>query len=117
MRRRLDPDEIQTIPAGRYGITRVQNYVALVSRVDRPPGADGKIRFQFASHGDSGGSQMVRFGYRFWLDDRQNPNLMRLTCLGRHDDPASTRPLALVEIQAVLGDRATLELTARVGMP
>ncbi|AFL75606.1 hypothetical protein [Thiocystis violascens] len=113
--RRLDPDERQTIQAGRYGITRVQDYVALVS-VDRPPGAGGKVRFQLASHGDSGGSPMVRFGYHFWLDARQDPNLMRLTCLGRHDEPAATRPPTLVEIQAVLGDQATLEL-AGAAMP
>ncbi|MBK5967022.1 hypothetical protein CCR95_23875 [Thiocystis minor] len=115
--RRLAPDESQTIQAGRYGITRVQDYVALVSSVDRPPGADGNVRFQFASHGDSGGSPMVRFGYHFWLDHRQDPNLMRITCLGRHDDPASTRPPTLVEIQAVLGDQATLELAGAATMP
>lgn len=115
--RRLDPDESQTIQAGRYAITRVQDYVALVSSVDRPPGADGNVRFQLASHGDSGGSPMVRFGYHFWLDHRQDPNLMRMTCLGRHDDAASTRPPTLVEIQAVLGARATLELAGAATMP
>ncbi|AFL75574.1 hypothetical protein [Thiocystis violascens] len=115
--RRLDPDQRQTIQAGRYGITRVQDYMALVSSVDRPSGADGQVRFQLASQGDSGGSQMVRFGYHFWLDARQDPNLMRLTCLGRHDAPASTRPPTLVEIQAVLGDLATLELAGAAAMP
>ena len=88
--RRLDPDERQTVQAGRYGITRVQDDVALVSSVERPSGADSQVRFQLAGHGDSGGSPMVRFGDHFWLDARQVPNLMRLTCLGRHDVPAST---------------------------
>ncbi|WP_242523051.1 hypothetical protein [Thiocystis minor] len=115
--RRLDPDERQTVQAGRYGITRVQDYVALVSSVERPPGADGQVRFQLAGHGDSGGSPMVRFGYHFWLDARQDPNLMRLTCLGRHDEPASTRPPTLIEIQAVLGDQATLELAGAAALP
>ena len=115
--RRLDPDKRQTVQPGRYGITRVQDYVALVSSVDRPPGTDGQVRFQLAGHGDSGGAPMVRFGYHFWLDNRQDPNLMRLTCLGRHDEPASTRPPTLVEIQAVLGDQATLELAGAAAMP
>lgn len=114
--RRLDPDERQTVQAGRYGITRVQDDVALVSSVDWPSGEDGKVRFQLASHGDSGGSPMVRFGDHFWLDHRQDPNLMRLTCLGRHDEPASTRPPTLVEIQAVLGDQATLELAGAAAL-
>lgn len=55
---------------------------------------------------------MVRFGYHFWLDDGQDPNLMRLTCLGRLDDPAATRPPTLREIQAVLGEQARIERAA-----
>ncbi|WP_245537402.1 hypothetical protein [Thiocystis violascens] len=85
--------------------------------MDRPPGAGGKAQFQLAGHDDSGGSPMVRFGDHFWRDARQDPNLMRLTCLGRHDEPASTRPPTLVEIQAVLGDQATLELAGAAAMP
>jgi hypothetical protein len=108
--RRIDQDGIQTVAAGEIRITRVQNYVALVSQRDPRRTQDGQVRFQLAEHADSGGSQMVRFGYHFWLDDTNHPNLMRLTCLGRLDDPAYTRPPTLVEIQAALGDLATLNL-------
>jgi hypothetical protein len=108
--RGIDEDEVQTIPAGEIPITRVQNYVALVSGRLPTPGLDGGVRFRLAGHGDSGGSQMIRQGYHFWLDDSHDPNLMRMTCLGRLDDPASTRAPTLAEIRAVLGEVATLEV-------
>ncbi|EGV16505.1 hypothetical protein [Thiocapsa marina] len=108
--RRIDAEAIQTIPAGTVEITRVQDYIALVSSRVPTPTLDRGVRFQLAGHGDSGGSQMIRPGYHFWLDDSQDPNLMRMTCLGRLDDPAYTRAPTLAEIQAVLGDVATLEV-------
>jgi hypothetical protein len=108
--RRIDEDDVQTIPAGEIPITRVQNYVALVSGRLPTPGLDGGVRFRLAGHGDSGGSQMIRQGYHFWLDGSHDPNLMRMTCLGRLDDPAYTRAPTLAEIRAVLGDVATLKV-------
>jgi hypothetical protein len=33
-----------------------------------------------------------------------------MTCLGRLDDPAATRPPTLAEIRALLGELGTLEL-------
>ncbi|MFB1490918.1 MULTISPECIES: hypothetical protein [unclassified Thiocapsa] len=113
--RRIDEQGTQSIPAGEIPITRVQNYVALVSgRVPTPAPGEG-VRFQLAGHGDSGGSQMIRPGYHFWLDDGQDPNLMRMTCLGRLDDPAYTRAPTLAEIRAVLGDVATLQVALPTG--
>ncbi|MBK1723922.1 hypothetical protein [Thiocystis violacea] len=106
--RRIDQEQVQTIAPRQIPITRVQHEVALVSQVAPPPG--GERWFRLAGYGDGGGSQMVRFGYHFWLHDSQDPNLMRLTCLGRLDDPASTRAPTLAEIQAVLGDQASLEI-------
>ena len=106
--RRIDHEGIQSIPVGEIPITRVQNYVALVSGRVPTPSLDRSLRFQLAGHGDSGGSQMIRPGYHFWLDDSHDPNLMRMTCLGRLDDPAYTRAPTLAEIRAVLGDVATL---------
>jgi hypothetical protein len=108
--RRIDDEDIQTIPAGTVEITRVQDYIALVSSLVPTPTLDRRVRFQLAAHGDSGGSQMIRPGYHFWLDNSQDPNLMRMTCLGRLDDPAYTRAPALAEIQSVLGDVATLQI-------
>ncbi|WP_373509450.1 hypothetical protein [Thiocapsa sp.] len=113
--RRIDEDEGQTIPPGEIPITRVQNYVALVSGRLPAPGLDGGVRFQLAGHGDSGGSQMIRQGYHFWLDDSHDPNLMRMTCLGRLDDPAYTRAPTLAEIRAVLGELATLDVVLPAG--
>jgi hypothetical protein len=110
--RRLDPGAVQRIAPGVIGITRVQNYISLVSNDRAPSAKDLGIRLQLASHGDSGGSQMLRFGFHFWLDPSHDPNLMRLTCLGRLDDPASTRAPTLDEIRAVLADSATLDLVS-----
>jgi hypothetical protein len=108
--RRIDDESIQVIPAGEMPIIRVQNYVALVSA--RTPTHDlyGGARFQLAGHGDSGGSQMIRPGYHFWLADSHDSNVMRMTCLGRLDEPAYTRAPTLAEIRAVLGDLATLQV-------
>ncbi|WP_296805615.1 hypothetical protein [Thiocapsa sp.] len=108
--RRIDDEGTQSIPAGAIPITRVQNYLALVSGRIPTPGPGEGVRFQLAGHGDSGGSQMIRPGYHFWLDDSHDPNLMRMTCLGRLDDPAYTRAPTLAEIRAVLGDVATLTI-------
>jgi hypothetical protein len=113
--RRIDDEGTQIIPAGEIPITRVQDYVALVSARTPTPGLSGGARFQLAGHGDSGGSQMIRPGYHFWLADSRDPNLMRMTCLGRLDDPAYTRAPTLAEIRAVLGDLATLEVALPAG--
>ncbi|QVL49045.1 MAG: hypothetical protein KFB96_00425 [Thiocapsa sp.] len=108
--RRIDDEGTQNIPAGEIPITRVQNYLALVSSRVPTTAPDRGVRFQLAAHGDSGGSQMIRPGYHFWLDDSHDPNLLRMTCLGRLDDPAYTRAPTLAEIRAVLGDVATLKV-------
>ncbi|HSO83284.1 hypothetical protein [Thiocapsa sp.] len=113
--RRIDHEGTQSIPAGEIPITRVQNYIALVSGRLPTPGPTEGVRFQLAGHGDSGGSQMIRPGYHFWLDDSHDPNLMRMTCLGRLDDPAYTRAPTLAEIRAVLGDVATLTVALPMG--
>jgi hypothetical protein len=113
--RRIDAEGTQSIPPGEIPIIRVQNYLALVSSRVRTPGPVEGVRFQLAAHGDSGGSQMIRPGYHFWLDDSHDPNLMRMTCLGRLDDPAYTRAPTLAEIRAVLGDVATLKVALPTG--
>jgi hypothetical protein len=113
--RRIDHEGSQSISAGEIQITHVQNYVALVSSRVPTQGPGEGVRFQLASHGDSGGSQMIRPGYHFWLDDSHDPNLMRMTCLGRLDDPAYTRAPTLAEIRAVLGDVATLKVALPTG--
>lgn len=110
--RRLDHESGQSVEAGRYRITRVQNYLALVSSVLPSWRADAP-RVLLAGHGDSGGSQMVRLGYHFWLDGGEDPNLMRLTCLGRMDIPVFTRAPTLAEIRSALDGVAILELGER----
>ncbi len=111
--RRIDQEAVQTIPAVSFRITRVQNTVALVSN-EPPDGAlDTTLRFRLAEHGGSsgdGGSQMIRQGYHLWLQSAEAPNVMRMTCLGWLDEPASTRSPTLAEIRAVLGETATLDV-------
>lgn len=110
--RRIDHDGVQTVSPGLFRITRVQDYVALVADRGPSPGGSGGIRFRLAEHADSGGSQMIQQGYHFWLDNSGEPNLMRLTCLGRLDDPAYTRPPTIAEIRTALGELATLEIAS-----
>lgn len=118
--RRIDQEAAQTIPAVAFRITRVQNYVALVAN-DRPAGSrDAAVRFRLAEHGGSsgdGGSQMIRQGYHLWLQSAEAPNVMRMTCLGWLDEPASTRSPTLAEIRAVLGEAATLQVATGTPEP
>ena len=107
--RRIDQDGPQTIPAGRYRIDRVQNYWTEVADVLQP----GSVRFRLAEH-DGGGLPMIQSGFHFWFDPADNPNLMRLTCLGALDDMPEAYPPTLQEIAAALGALATLDVaTAR----
>ncbi|MGB5835299.1 MAG: hypothetical protein WBG92_25390 [Thiohalocapsa sp.] len=106
--RRISRDGPQTIRAGTIRIKRIQNYWAEVVDIRRPDAAT--LRFaDYGGDGD-GGNQMIQTGFHLWLDDRADPNLMRLTCLGVLADPAEAYPPTVEEIRAALGGLATLEI-------
>jgi hypothetical protein len=77
-------------------------------------GDAGATALRFADYGgdDGGGYSMIQTGFHLWLDDEADANLMRLTCLGVLADPADAYPPTLAEIQAALGELATLDVVS-----
>lgn len=107
--RNIDWKETQHVEPGEFRIHRVQEMWAEV--VQRQPRPAATVRFQLASYcrGD-GGNAMIYEGYHFWLESKDQPNVMRLTCIGAFDDMPDAVPPTLKEIRESLGRYATLEL-------
>ena len=104
--RTISRDGPYTIQPGTFTIFRVQRYW---TEVAQRPTAD-VVRFQLASATDGGGNPLIQEGYHLWLSGAADPNVMRLTCLGRLDDMSRARAPTLVELRVALGDVADLEL-------
>jgi hypothetical protein len=47
-------------------------------------------------------------GYHFWLASETQPQVMRMSCYGIYNDPATLEPPSLQEIQRVLGEVAQI---------
>lgn len=108
--RALSRDGPQTVQAGTYRISRVENYWTQVAWQEPP----GTVRLRLAAATD-GGNPMIQEGYHLYLAGGPDSNVMRLTCLGMLDDMWRSRPITLAEIRAALGAVATLELGGPAG--
>jgi hypothetical protein len=98
----------RTIPAGRYPVTRVQPVVTeVVFAAPRQRVAElgvGISGGHFIGVGDYNESPPEIFeGYHYWLEDRANVGLMRLTCYGARGMPSEVEPPTLAELARVLG--------------
>ena len=105
--RQLDRDAVQYVQPGEFRVRRVQNMWTEVVLV--PPARDGQVRFRLADMG-GGGTPMIYEGYHLWLESEDQPNVMRLTCIGIFDEMWEARPPTIEEIRASLGRLATLEI-------
>jgi hypothetical protein len=103
--REMSMDGPQTVQAGTYRITRVEDYWPQVAWRE-PPEA---VRFRLASS-SQGGSPMIQQGYHLYLEGGPDPNVMRLTCLGMLDVMWKARSITLAEIRQALGSVADLKL-------
>jgi hypothetical protein len=74
-----------------------------------PPRSD-RVRFRLASYGDRQAEAMIYKGYHFWLENRDQRDVTRLTCIGMFDDMPDAAPPSLSDIRASLGRYASLEL-------
>lgn len=111
--RNIDWNETQHVEPGEFGIHKVRDMWAEV--VQRQPRPAATVRFQLASYGGGdGGDAMIYEGYHFWLESKEQPNVMRLTCVGAFDDMPDAMPPTLKEIRESLGRYATLELVGGV---
>ncbi len=106
---RIDREGTQYIEPGEFRIRRVENMWTQVVQA-RPEGPERlKLRLAGMDGGD-GGTPMIYEGYHFWFERTEQPNLMRMTCIGVFDDMWEAKPPTITEIRASLGNLATLEL-------
>ncbi|MFO8005660.1 hypothetical protein [Thioalkalivibrio sp.] len=110
--RTLDREHSQTVAPGSFVIRRVQQ---MEERVERP-----HPEVQLAAVGFSGGLRMGGYddggmmgmwrGYHLWLESEEQPDVLRMTCMGAFADPWEVRPPSLEDLRGIFGDIATLHL-------
>ena len=89
----------------RFAITLVQGSLQQV--VTR--GAVQVASLSLASGIDGGnGSSAYHEGYHFWLESRQQPEVIRLSCYGVYAQPYELEPPTLQEIHEALGPLAEI---------
>jgi hypothetical protein len=102
----------RTVPAGIYPIRRVQRVVTevvygLPSR--RVAGVSVGIGVQIGGRLKEDTSPPDIFeGYHFWLTDKANVGLLRMSCFGARAMPYEAEPPSLAELDRVLGPLARL---------
>jgi hypothetical protein len=112
--RTISRDGPHVIPAGAFGITRVQSYWTEVAAL--APGRDPRgVRLRLASAPDGGGTPLIQEGYHLWLGGGPDADVMRLTCLGVLAEMWQAQPPTLEEIRVALGNLATLDLSPAPG--
>jgi hypothetical protein len=110
--RTLDRDAVQTVQPGSFRVRRVQQMLETVGH-DKRPSVDGVIavRTRLADGGDwGGGPTYVQLGYHLWLESREQPNVLRITCLGARDLAFEALPPGISDIREAFGEVATLRL-------
>lgn len=106
---KIDREEIQFIEPGEYRIRRVQNMWTEI--VQMHPRTKRQVEYRLAGiGGGDGGTPSIYEGYHFWFDSPEQPNVMRMTCIGVFEDMWKARPPTIAEIRDSLGSLATLEL-------
>ena len=110
--RTLDRERSQTVVPGTFVIRRVQQ---MEERVElRQPevqlaalGFGGRLR---VGDYDDGGMMGMWRGFHLWLESEEQPDVLRMTCMGTFADPLEVRPPSLQDLRVVFGEIATLHL-------
>ena len=118
--RNLDRGAVQYVEPGEFRIGRVQNLQTQI--VLAPQRSNGAVRLRLASIGGGGGdggggTPNIYEGYHLWLENPDQPNVMRMTCIGVFDEMWRARPPTVLEIRDSLGSLATLEIDRPEGSP
>jgi hypothetical protein len=97
----------RTVPAGVYPVRRVQRVVTEVvygQPSQRLAGVSVGIGVGISVplREDSSPPELFE-GYHYWLVDRANVGLLRMTCFGARADPSDALPPTPVELDRVLG--------------
>lgn len=105
----IDRSGTQFIDPGVFRVRRVQN---MWTEIVQLPGTRGdRVKYRLANvGGGDGGTPMIYEGYHLWLESEEQPNVMRMTCIGVFADMWEARPPTIEDIRASLGILATLEI-------
>lgn len=108
-----DPSvEDQYVEPGDFRVRKVEDLWTEI--VYRSPIPGGTLRFRRANTaGVDDDATLIYEGYHLWLESSDQPQVMRLTCVGIFEDRPDTRPPSTDEIRASLGRYATLEIPGR----
>ena len=99
-------DEPQTVPAGTYRIDKVRGMTHQVLY----PNGDIKLAASGIIGLDTGSTQWIMESYRMTLRSDLLEDVLLLHCGGAYDYPFRARYPTLKEMQASLGDYATIKL-------
>jgi hypothetical protein len=102
----LDRQNAQTVEPGRFTVRRVQQ---LMDMTDLTPIGRPVTAMRVASVDDDGISYLW-LGFHLWLENPDQPNVLRLTCMGEYAAAWEVVPPSVNEIREALGTVASLEL-------
>lgn len=109
--RTLDRDRTQTVMPGTFVIRRVQLMEEWVER--------RQSEVQLAAVGFAGGLLVGDYdggpmgmwrGYHLWLQSDEQPDVLRMTCMGGFAPAWEAMPPSLEDLRAILGDFASVRL-------
>lgn len=103
--RTLDREAVQTLRPGRFVVRRVQQI-----EITAIPSTVGAVMVASLDSVNSGGERWFWLGYHLWLESAEQPDVLRLSCVGAYARAFEVRPPSIDEIRAALGRVATLHL-------
>jgi len=102
---RLDRNHAQTVDPGRFTVRRVQQ---MMDRTELAP-IRAPVSMRVASV-DADSISYLWLGFHLWLENPEQPNVLRLTCIGEYATAWQAVPPSVNEIRTALGRFASLEL-------
>lgn len=108
--RRIDHDTVQTVMPGNFSVRRVQMIEEMVQ--EDPPlqlAAVGPLGGLHFSDRD-GGPMGMWLGYHLWLENADQPDVMRMTCTGAFARVWQATSPSLEDLRVTFGDIASLRL-------
>lgn len=102
----LDRERDQTVAPGRFAVVRVQS--TQYTRLQTPPSVAMPVAFRTDYNG--GGVTWMWLGQHLWLSSAEQPDVLRLTCVGVYSRPFEARQPSIDQIREALGTVATLHL-------